>query len=116
MSCLLAGFTANGIGGSAAYAALQLHAALLPAALLSCLLAGFIAESDLDSTIGSIISGLCRHGSPLRHYNNQDWDEHSVHRQKSALVSYLLAGTIAGGIYSSAASPPCSDDTARHRL
>jgi len=114
MSCLLAGFIANGIFGSAAYTALQLHAALSPAgltivlgrvhmaycifALLSCLLAGFIAGSVLYSALGSIISRLFRHGLHFGYYSNQDWEEHLVHMQNFALVSCLLAGFIAGGI------------------
>ena len=57
----------------------------------------------MGSALGSIISRLFRHGLQLKNYSYQDWDKHTVYRQKFALVSCLLARFIASGMCGSAA-------------
>mmetsp|Transcript_21908 Transcript_21908/g.54789 ORF Transcript_21908/g.54789 Transcript_21908/m.54789 type:complete len:353 (+) Transcript_21908:90-1148(+) len=54
--------------------------------------------TDLGSALGRMLSRFFRRGCSLGNFSDQDWDEHTVDRQKFVLMNCLLYSFIAGGV------------------
>jgi len=54
--------------------------------------------TDLGSSLGRILSRFLRRSCRLNNYSDQDWDEHTIDRQKFVLMNCLLTTFIIGGI------------------
>ncbi len=61
--------------------------------------------TDLGSALGRILSRWIRKGFNCCRYTDQDWDEHTVDRQKFVLMCCLLVSFICGGFVGSWAYP-----------
>lgn len=58
--------------------------------------------TDLGSALGRILSRFFRRGCSLQSYSDQDWDEHTVDRQKFVLMCCLHVSFISGGLLGAA--------------